>query len=126
MIDRYCQLKMEQISRVFKGIAMGLISFFKKVFIGESVDEEELRAARARHNIVVDEEKKGDKEKREDDKEPYDPWTEVDNMRRNFFMGSWASRKFRVIGEDKVKAELEQLERKREEKRKAKEEGKNV
>ena len=36
-------------------------------------------------------------------------------------MGSWATRKFRVIGEDKLKADLEALERKREEKRKAKE-----
>ena len=105
---------------------MGLISFIKKVFIGESVDEEELRAARARHNIVVDEEKEPDKRKQEEDKELYDPWSEVDNLRRNFFMGSWASRKFRVIGEDKVKADLDKLERKREEKRKAKEDGNNV
>jgi hypothetical protein len=101
---------------------MGLISFFKKVFADEDEDDPELRAARARHNIVVDEGNQRDKREKEGEKEPYDPWTEVDNLRRNFFMGSWAARKFRVIGEDKLKADLEALEKKREEKRKAEEE----
>lgn len=105
---------------------MGFISFWKRVFIGEIDDDPELRAARSRHNIDVGEEKgqrKGDRE--EEARKPYDPWEDIDNMRRNFFMGSWASRKFRVIGEDKLKADLEALERKREEKRKAKEEGRS-
>jgi hypothetical protein len=92
---------------------MGIVSFFKKVFTGETEDPE-LEAARARHNIVV--EKMQDKREKDEDKEPYDPWSEVDNLRRNFFIGSWASRKFRIIGEDKVKAELEALRKKREEK----------
>jgi hypothetical protein len=95
-------------------MAMGIVSFFKKVFTGETEDPE-LEVARAWHNIVVDEKQRGERE-RDDDKEPYDPWSEVDNLRRNFFLGSWASRKFRIIGEDKVKAELEALRRKREEK----------
>jgi hypothetical protein len=94
---------------------MGMISFLKKVFAGEGDEDPGLEAARARHNIVVDDKKRG--KQQDDDKEPYDPWTEVDNLRRNFFIGSWASRKFRIIGEDKVKAELEALEKKRQEKR---------
>jgi hypothetical protein len=92
---------------------MGIVSFFKRVFTSDEEDDPELAAARARHNIVVDEGKKRGREENEDDKEPYDPWTEVDNLRRNFFLGSWASRKFRIVGEDKLKADLERLEKKR-------------
>jgi hypothetical protein len=48
----------------------------------------------------------------------YDPWEEIDNFKMNFFLGGWATRKFKggVIGEDKVKKELEELEKKRAEK----------
>jgi hypothetical protein len=95
---------------------MGVVSFFKKVFSGEADADPELRAARARHNIVIDGEKKDDKRGGEEAREPYDPWGEIDNVRTNFFMGSWASRQFRVIGEDKLKAELEALEKARQEK----------
>jgi hypothetical protein len=103
---------------------MGFISFMKKVLFGADEDDAELRAARARHGIVLD--KTDTEEARESDepeKEPYDVWEEVRNMRGTFLFGSWASRKFRIIGEDKVKAELEALEKKREEERKKKEEG---
>ncbi len=97
---------------------MGFLDFWKKVFSGEDTDAE-LKAARARHGITVDE-----RDEEEEEKEPYDPWEEVKNARMSFFMGSWASRKFHIIGEDKVKAQLEDLEKKRdEEEKKEKEKG---
>ena len=96
---------------------MGFLDFWKKVFSGEDADDAELRAARARHGITVDE-KQDRRAKDEPEKEPYDPWEEVRNARTSFFFGSWATRKFRVVGEDKVKAELEALEKKREEEKK--------
>jgi hypothetical protein len=95
---------------------MGFSDFLKKIFSPGDDDDAELRAARARHGITVDE--KVDtraKDKDEPEKEPYDPWEEVSNARTNFFFGSWASKKFRIVGEDKVKAELEALEKKRQE-----------
>jgi len=90
---------------------MGFIDFWKKVLSSEE-DDAELKAARARHGITVDE-KDDKKEKKEE--EAYDPWEVVRNARTSFFFGSWASRKFRIVGEDKVKAELEALEKKRKE-----------
>ena len=45
----------------------------------------------------------------------YDPWEEVGNMRQNFWSRSFASRRFKgVIGEEKLKARLAELEKKRE------------
>ncbi len=98
---------------------MGLLDFLKKVFTSGD-DETALRAARERHGIKVDE-----KEEKEGEIETIDPWEIVSSARANFFVGSWASRKFRVFGEEKVKKQLEELEKKREEKeRKKREEGK--
>ncbi len=101
---------------------MGFISFMKKVLSGADEDDAELRAARARHGITLDkaDDKQEANKKEEPEKEPYDVWEEVRSVRSSFFFGSWASRKFRIIGEDKVKAELAALERKREEERKKK------
>ncbi len=90
---------------------MGFFDFWRRVFEGEDVDAE-LKAARARHGINVDEK---DEKEAEEEKEPFDPWEEVSNARVNFFLGSWVNRKFHVIGEDKVKRQLEELERKRQE-----------
>ena len=92
---------------------MGFFDFIKKIFSGADDDDAELRAARARHGITVDE--RPDKEEEEAEREAYDPWEEVRNARTNFLMGSWASRKFRIVGEEKVKEQLEALEKKREE-----------
>jgi hypothetical protein len=104
---------------------MGFFSFFKKVFAGD-IDEDDpvLNAARARHNIDMGETKEEKERRRREEAQKYDPWEEIDNMRRNFFMGSWASRQVRWRPRhDKLREELEEIERKREEKRKAKEEG---
>ena len=93
---------------------MGLFSFIKKVFGGEDEDEKELDAARARHGITVDK-KEMDKTRTEEEifAENYDVWDDLKNYRSNFFMGSWVNKKFRPIGEEKVKKQLEALEKKR-------------
>lgn len=106
---------------------MGFFSFLKKVFGGEDEDEKELDAARARHGITVDKNEMN-KDRTEEDRfaEGYDVWEELRNYRSNFFVGNWVSKKFRPIGEEKVKKELEELEKKRqaeEEEAREKEEG---
>jgi len=96
---------------------MGFLSFLRKIFSGEDEDEKELDAARARHGIIVDK-KEMDKTRTEEENfaENYDVWEELKNYRSTFFMGSWVTRKFRPVGEDKVKKQLEELEKKRREK----------
>jgi hypothetical protein len=96
---------------------MGFLSFFKKIFVGKSEAEEaEPDAARARHGITVDK-REMDKETTEAERfaEEYDAWKDIKEMRMSFFTGRWAVRKFRVMGEDKVKKRLAELEEKRKE-----------
>jgi len=104
---------------------MGFFSFIKNVFGGEDEDEMELDAARARHGIMVDK-KEMNKKQTEEERfaENYDVWEDLKNYRSNFFMGSWVNKKFHPVGEEKVKKQLEELEKKRqaEEKRKRGEE----
>lgn len=99
---------------------MGFLDFLKKVFTTE-YDDAELRAARERHGIKVDER---DEKEADEDIEVIDPWEVVSNARINFFVGKWASHKFRIFGEEKVKKQLEELDRKREEKERKKKEEK--
>ena len=108
---------------------MGFLSFIKKLFTCGDVDKAALNAVRARHGIKVDENEKVsvnespveiDRSVRE-----YNVWEEIRNYRSNFFFGSWATRKFHPFGEDKVKKQLAELEKKREEERKKKEEESN-
>jgi hypothetical protein len=92
---------------------MGFKDFWKSIFSSDSDENDaELNAARARHGIKVE----TPEEKKKSEKEPYDPWEEVRNARSSFLLGSWATKKFRIVGEDKVKADLEALEKKRKEK----------
>ncbi len=88
---------------------MGLWSFFKGLFTSE---DEELEALRAKHNIRAA--SGGVKEVRAGPKAEQnipDAWEEIDNYRMNFFLGSWATRRFRGLGkrrnEDKKKGEGE-------------------
>ena len=96
---------------------MGFFSFIKSIFTGEDGDDETLNAARARHGIHVDEKAKKEMDRPTTEAERladnYDTWEELKNYRMTFFFGSWITRKFRPIGEDKVKKELEKLEKKR-------------
>jgi hypothetical protein len=100
---------------------MGFLSFMKKIIGGEDEDDAELNAARARHGINPDKlDKKEPKSAQKRFTEEYDVWEEIRNIRTNFFIGNWANKKFRVVGEDKVKKQLEELEKKREEEGKQK------
>lgn len=98
---------------------MGFKTFWKHVFFGYEEDDPELKAAREKYGIEVGDDE-DDEEEKERKKAEYDPWDELKDMRMNFFLGNWAARKFRIIGEDKVKKELEELARKREEEAKRK------
>jgi hypothetical protein len=90
------------------------MGFFDKIFHHLDKDEEELDAARARHGIIVDK-KEMDKPATEEERfaSEYDAWEELKHFRSDFFMGKWARRKFTPIGEEKVKRQLEDLEKKR-------------
>jgi hypothetical protein len=95
---------------------MGFWSFMKQVFSVGSRDEAELQQYREKHGINVDEKGTTEREiKNKPGMENYDPWEDIRNIRMNFFFGSWATRKFRPIGEDKLKKQLEELEKKRQE-----------
>ena len=101
---------------------MGFKSFMKQVIFGhddDAADEAALKAAREKHGIKMDGE---DEKKSRVEQEDYDAWDDIRNMRMHFFFGTWVSRKFRVVGEDKVKKQLADLEKKREEEAKRKEE----
>ncbi|MGD0779358.1 MAG: hypothetical protein ABR954_01060 [Dehalococcoidales bacterium] len=106
---------------------MGFFSLIKKIFAGESADEEELDAARKRHGIVLTQGEKAEANKSTTEAErfaeEYDVWEDLKNYRWNFFVGRWAARKFHPIGEDKVKRDLERLERKRQKETERKKEG---
>ncbi len=96
---------------------MGFGSFMKKVFSVSSRDEAELQKYRDKHGIIVDEKTiaEGEVKNESPEIETYDAWEEIKNIRMNFFFGSWVTRKFHPIGEDKLKKELEELEKKRQE-----------
>ena len=95
---------------------MGFLSFLKNIFAGEEKDEAELDAARARHGITVDKKEMG-KTRTEAERfaEEYDVWEELKYMRMNFFLGGWATKKFRIIGGEQGRKDLEKLDKKRKE-----------
>jgi hypothetical protein len=103
-------------------VVMGIGTFFKKLFGNEDTDEKELEAARARHGIVLSAKDKVDMNQATSDEErmadEYDVWDDLKQMRSSFFIGGWAAKKFHVVGDNKVKKELEALQKKREEKAK--------
>ncbi|MFA5309733.1 MAG: hypothetical protein WC370_09670 [Dehalococcoidales bacterium] len=93
---------------------MGLFSFFRNMFSGEDEDERELDAARARHGIVVDERPElKNKPEAERFAENYDVWEDIDRYRSTFFFGGYLAKKFRPVGEEKVRKQLAELEQKR-------------
>jgi hypothetical protein len=104
---------------------MGFFSFFKKILGSEEDDDQELDAARARHGIQLNAQDRLEMKKATSEEErlasEYDAWEDIKQMRTSFFIGNWAAKKFRVVGEDKVKKQLEELQQKREEEAKKKE-----
>src|SRR4030042_4575047 len=95
---------------------MSFWSFMKKVFSVGGQDDAQLQRRGAKHGIVVDDELSLDKEKKAKAKAEaaeYDVWEDLRNIRTNFYLGSWATKKFRPIGEEKLKKTLAALEKKR-------------
>jgi hypothetical protein len=94
---------------------MGFFSFIKMIFAGES-DEEALDAARARHGIKLTDSEKREAKKATTEAErygsEYDVWEDLKNYRTDFFLGSWVRHKVRPVGEEKLKRDLEKLEKK--------------
>jgi hypothetical protein len=94
---------------------MSFWSFMKKVFSPSGQDEAELQKLREKHGIVVDDNLSTDKDKEKEKAKDYDVWEDLRNMRTTFYLGSWATKKFRPIGEEKLKKQLAELEKKHEE-----------
>jgi hypothetical protein len=102
-----------------KRLIMGFFSFFKNLFAGDDTDEEALDAARARHGIVLTKEERAEAKNHTTEAErfakEYDVWEQIDQYRWTFLVGGWVAKKIHPIGEDKVKRDLERLEKKRRE-----------
>ena len=97
---------------------MGFWASFKRIFSLSGEDEVELKRLRAKHGMDAAPKEEILKEiKNEPGSKDYDVWEDLRNYRSTFFLGSWATRKFkcRPVGEEKFKRDLERLEKKREE-----------
>jgi hypothetical protein len=103
-----------------------MFSVIKKMFGGikgasnwVTADDEKLRAARARYRGDLDESETESEDELEDEQTrvvaDFDVWEEIDNARTSFFFGQFLSRKIRMPRSDKLKKELEELERKKKE-----------
>jgi hypothetical protein len=107
---------------------MGFWSTIKGIFSLSGKDEAELQRLREKHGVNVEaKDKILDEASNDPDSPEYDPWEEIRNMRMNLFLGRWVTHKikYRPISEEKVKKQLEDLAKKREEKeRKKRGEGK--
>jgi hypothetical protein len=103
-----------------------VLSVIKKMFGGITratnwltPDDEKLRQARARHMGDLDEPETATEDELNDEQaqteDNYNIWEEIDNVRTNFFFGRYLSRKIMMPRMDKLKKELEEMERKRQE-----------
>lgn len=101
-----------------------VLSAIKKMFGGItratnwlSADDEKLREARAKHLGDLGEPETGAEDELKDEQtrlvEDFNVWDEIDNMRLNFFFGRFISRKIRMPQSDKLKKELEELDKKK-------------
>jgi hypothetical protein len=97
---------------------MGLWSALKRIFSLSGEDEAELAKLREKHGInTATREATLQEIKNEPGAKDYDVWEDLRNYRSTFWVGSWATKKFkfRPVGEEKVKQQLEALAKKREE-----------
>ncbi len=95
---------------------MGFWSTIKSIFSLSGKDEAELKRLREKHGISDQSKEDILREvKSEPDSPDYDPWEEIRNMRTYFWFGRWMTRKvkYRPIGEEKEKKQLEELAKKR-------------
>jgi hypothetical protein len=101
---------------------MGWISAIKKIF---SADDAELREARARHtgSEVDPEAEYFYEEQQKHLSENYDAWEEIDGFRTNFFFGRFLGRKISMPRSEKLRQELEALEKKKAEEKQRNGEG---
>ncbi len=101
---------------------MGWISAIKKIL---SADDAELREARARHtgSEADPEAEYLYKEQQKSSSEKFNVWEELDGFRTNFFFGRFLGRKISMPRSEKLRQELEALEKKKAEERQRKGEG---
>jgi colicin import membrane protein len=104
------------------------MGFWSRLFgKGKEPISDEVKQARERLGITIDEEEEKEERKRELAKdrktgwefesEDYDPWDELKNVRMNFWIGGWAAKRLHWRpNNDKLREELEEVARKREEK----------
>jgi hypothetical protein len=104
------------------------MGFWDKLFgRGNEPISDEIRRARERHGIQIDEDQEKEELRREPDKQrktdweldrkDYDPWEELRHVRSNFWIGGWAAKRLHWRpATDKLREELEEVARKREEK----------
>ena len=82
----------------FRTISDGICKGFNWLF----QDEYRLKEAKNRGYVAPDAEKGDDDEgERRQYTENYDAWDEIDNFRTNFYIGAWARRKMKAIGENR-------------------------
>jgi len=97
---------------------MGFWTSVKKIFSLSGEDDVELEKLREKHGINTAPKEVVLKEiKNEPGSKDYDVWEDIRNYRSTFWMGSWATKKFkfRPVGEEKLKKDLEKIEKEREE-----------
>ena len=111
------------------------MGFWSRLFgKGKEPISDEVKQARARLGITIDKEEEKEERKRElagerktgweFDSDEYDPWDELKNVRMNFWIGGWAAKRLQehsgidyvLCNTDKLREELEEVQRKREEK----------
>jgi hypothetical protein len=102
---------------------MSFWSALRKIFSLSGEDEAGLKELREKHGIDAQTKEEILREHKNEPGSPdYDPWDDIRNMRANFFLGSWVTRKFKFhpIGEEKLKRDLDKIAKKREEEEKRK------
>ncbi len=102
------------------------MGFWDKIFrTGKQPISDEVKQARERYGITIDEEEAKEELNRELEKQrktgweleekDYDPWDELGNIRTSFWIGGWAAKRLHWHpSDDKLRAELEEVARKRE------------
>lgn len=88
------------------------MGFFKKAFDWLTKYEDKSRVDSPVVHLESDEEDEESESKRKGMEDNYDAWEEIDNFRANFFIGGWAHRKFKAMGDGSLRKAREERERK--------------
>lgn len=94
---------------LFRSIGNG----FSKAYHWLIQDEEKLNSDESRDNawLMDDDDEEGNRKK--ESRDDYEVWEEVDNFRMNFFIGGWATKKLKRVGDGKLIKEREEMAKKR-------------